>query len=53
MAKKLTAKQKKIGKTMREFYHGKLHSGSKKGPIVKSRTQGMAIALSQAKKGKK
>jgi len=30
-----------------------LHSGSKKGPIVKSQKQAVAIALSEAKKAKK
>jgi hypothetical protein len=40
----------KIRKTMGEFKKGKLRSGSKKGPKVKSRAQAVAIALSQAKK---
>ena len=35
---------------MREFKHGKLHSGSKKGPLVKSRKQAVAIALSEQRK---
>ena len=39
---------KKIAKVMREFKQGKLHSGSKKGPIVKDRDQAVAIALSEA-----
>ena len=42
--------QGKIKKTMHEFKHGKLRSGSKKGPKVKSRQQAIAIAVSQAKK---
>jgi len=33
---------------MREYKQGKLHSGSKKGPRVKSRKQAIAIALGQA-----
>ena len=51
--KKKTAQQKKVSKVMHEFKHGKLHSGSKKGPQVKSRKQAVAIALSEARKGKK
>ena len=39
--------QKKVGKVMREFKAGKLHSG-KKGPVVKNRKQAIAIALSEA-----
>jgi hypothetical protein len=38
----------KVGKVMREFKEGTLHSGSKKGPKVKSRKQAIAIALSEA-----
>lgn len=40
----------KVEKTMHEFKHGQLHSGSKKGPKVKSRKQAVAIALSQQRK---
>ena len=40
-------------KTMREYKKGKLHSGSKKGPVVKSRKQAIAIALSEAGKAKR
>jgi len=35
---------------MREFKGGKLHSGSKKGPMVTNRKQAVAIALSEARK---
>ncbi len=43
----------KIEKVMHEYKHGKLHSGSKKGPKVKSKKQAIAIALSEARKAKK
>jgi len=41
---------KKVEKVMREFKSGELHSGSKKGPTVKSRKQAIAIGLSEARK---
>lgn len=44
--------QAKIGKVMGEYKEGTLHSG-KGGPMVKSRKQAIAIALSQASKKKK
>jgi len=47
MVKKAKGGQAKVGKVMREFKSGKLHSG-KKGPVVKSRKQAIAIALSEA-----
>jgi len=43
----------KVRKVMKEFKQKKLHSGSKKGPLVKSKKQAVAIALSEARKGKK
>ena len=49
---KMTKAEKKIGKVMSEYGKGKLHSGSKKGPVVKSPKQAIAIALSEAGKSK-
>lgn len=46
-------KQAKVAKVMREYGKGKLHSGSKKGPVVKSRKQAVAIAMSEAGMSKK
>lgn len=37
---------------MHEFKHGRLHSGSKRGPKVKSRKQAIAIMLSEKRKEK-
>lgn len=45
---------KKVGKVMKEYKEGTLHSG-KGGPVVKSRKQAIAIAMSEGgmtKKGK-
>lgn len=44
--------QKKVGKVMREYKAGGLHSG-KGGPVVKSREQAIAIAMSEAQKATK
>ena len=40
--------KKKVGKVMREFKEGTLHSG-KSGPVVKNPKQAIAIAMSEAK----
>jgi len=48
MAKKPTKAQQKVSKVMREYDKGELQSGSKKGPVVKSRKQAIAIAMSEA-----
>ena len=47
MKKKANMKMKKV---MDEYKEGSLHSGSKKGPVVKSRPQAIAIGLSEARK---
>ena len=47
--KKQTKMQKKIGTVMGEFKSGTLHSG-KGGPVVKSRQQAIAIAMSEGRK---
>lgn len=55
----MAAKKKdKVEKVMGEYAEGKLHSGSKKGPVVTNKKQAVAIALSEqrakdAKKKKK
>lgn len=41
--------EQKIGRVMTEFTEGKLHSGSKEGPKVKSTKQAVAIALNEAR----
>ncbi len=50
--KKPTKMQKKVGKVMKEFKEGTLHSG-KGGKVVKSKDQAIAIALSEGRKASK
>jgi len=45
--------QNKVKKVMGEYKRGTLHSGSKKGPKVKSRKQAVAIALSEQRRTRK
>lgn len=52
MARKQTKAQKKTASVMREFKSGTLHSG-KGGPVVKSRKQAIAIALSEGTRASK
>lgn len=47
------AAKRKIRKVAQEFKEGKLHSGSKKGPIVTNPKQAIAIELSEARKAAK
>lgn len=55
MAKETPKQKEKIKKVMKEAKAGKLHSGSKKGPVVKNPKQAVAIAMHEAgvKKKKK
>jgi hypothetical protein len=53
MKKSMSKGKKKIKKVMTEFKEGKLHSGSKEGATVTNPKQAVAIAYSEAKKGKK
>lgn len=50
MAKESKKAQKKVKKVLHEWKEGKLHSGSKKGPVVSNQKQAVAIALSEARK---
>jgi hypothetical protein len=43
----------KVKKVMEEFKEHKLHSGSKKGPMVKDKKQAIAIAMSESGQSKK
>ena len=48
----MAAKKTKVQKVMHEFKTGTLHSG-KGGPVVKSKKQAVAIALSEAARAKR
>jgi len=47
------AKRARMKEEMHKYKHGALHSGSKHGPIVKSREQAIAIGLSESGQSKK
>ena len=53
MAKETSQQKNKIKKVMKEAKAGKLHSGSKKGPMVKNRKQAIAIAMSESGQSRK
>lgn len=52
-AKRIIKSRDKVKKVMHEYKEDKLHSGSKKGPIVHNPKQAIAIALSEARRMKK
>lgn len=47
------AKNKRMKDEMDKFKEGKLHSGSKKGPLVENPKQAIAISLSESGQSKK
>lgn len=53
MSKSKSKKKDKVEKVMGEYKRGELHSGSKSGPVVKSKKQAVAIAMSEAGMSKK
>jgi len=46
-------KAEKVAKVLKEYKKGELHSGSKTGPVVTSKKQAVAIAMSEAGMSKK
>lgn len=53
MTKESSGEKSKIKKVMHEFKEKKLHSGSKKGPLVTNPRQAIAISLSEYRKNSK
>ena len=47
------AKKQRMKEEMHKFKEGKLHSGSKKGPVVTNPAQAIAISLSESGQSKK
>lgn len=45
--------REKVHTVMHEYKHGRLRSGSKRGPRVRTRKQAVAIAISEARRGAK
>ena len=48
-----SAKNARMKEEMHKFKGGKMHSGSKKGPLVKDRKQAIAIGLSESGQSKR
>lgn len=48
-----SAKQERMQEEMHKYKHGRLHSGSKHGPLAKSRSQAIAIGLSESGQSRK
>lgn len=51
--KVLSKGKSKVKKVLEEYRAGELHSGSKEGPKVTKRSQAIAIALNEQRRGKK
>ena len=47
------SKRERMHTEMKKFSEGKLHSGSKTGPVVTSRSQAQAIGLSESGQSRK
>ena len=50
---KKVGKIDKVAKSVKEFAKGRLHSGSKTGPLVKNKDQALAIGYSEQRKANK
>ncbi|HSV08589.1 MAG TPA: DUF6496 domain-containing protein [Candidatus Binatus sp.] len=50
---KKAARNAKVKTVMGEYKKGQLHSGSAKGPVVKKRSQAIAIAMSESGQAKR
>ena len=53
MPRKMRAPKDKMEKVMHEFKKARLHSGSKKGPLVTNPKQAIAIGISEMRRAKK
>lgn len=50
---RVSSAQDKVATVMHEFKRGRLHSGSKQGPVVRNKAQAIAIAISESKRRKR